>query len=104
MKRSLSEATMVVGIGIITFRLHDCRSLKGKRKVVKSIISRLRNNFNASVAEVGSNDAHQRAEIGFSVVGNDQSTINSKIDKMVNLAEDLGLAEIIDTEMEIIHL
>ena len=95
---------MVVGIGIITFRLHDCRSLKGKRKVVKSIISRVRNNFNASVAEVGSNDVHQRAEIGFSVVGNDQTIVNSKIDKMVNLAEDLGLAEIIDTEMEIIHL
>ena len=95
---------MVVGIGIITFRLHDCRSLKGKRKVVKSIISRLRNNFNASVAETGSNDMHQRAEIGFSLVGNDQAVINSKIDKMVNLAEDLGLAEIIDTEMEIIHL
>lgn len=95
---------MVVGIGIITFRLHDCRSLKGKRKVIKSIISRLRNNFNASVAEIGSNDVHQRAEIGFALVGNDQAIINSKIDKMVNLAEDLGLAEIIDTEMEIIHL
>ena len=95
---------MVVGTGIITFRLHDCRSLKGKRKVVKSIISRLRNNFNASVAEIGSNDVHQRADIGFSLIGNDQSIINSKIDKMINLAEDLGLAEIIDTEMEIIHL
>ncbi len=95
---------MVVGTGIITFRLHDCRSLKGKRKVVKSIISRLRNNFNASVAEIGSNDVHQRAEIGFSLIGNDQSIINSKIDKMINLAEDLGLAEILDTEMEIIHL
>ena len=95
---------MVVGIGIITFRLHDCRSLKGKRKIIKSIISRLRNNFNASVAEIGSNDVHQRAEIGFSLIGNDQSIINSKIDKMINLAEDLGLAEIIDTEMEIIHL
>jgi uncharacterized protein YlxP (DUF503 family) len=99
-----SEANMVVGIGIITFRLHECRSLKGKRKVVKSIISRIRNNFNASVAEVGSNDIYQRAEIGFSLVGNDKAVINSKIDKIVNLADDLGLAEIIDTEMEIIHL
>ena len=95
---------MVVGTGIITVRLHDCRSLKGKRKIIKSIISRLRNNFNASVAEIGANDVHQRAEIGFSLVGNDQAIVNSKLDKMVNLAEDLGLAEIIDTEMEIIHL
>ena len=36
--------------------------------------------------------------------GGELSNINSKLDKMVNLAEDLGLAEIIDTEMEIIHL
>ena len=95
---------MVVGIGIITFRLHDCRSLKGKRKVIKSIISRMRNNFNASVAEVGSNDIHQRAEIGFSLVGNDKALINSKIDKIFNMVEGLGLAEIIDSEMEIISL
>jgi len=95
---------MVVGIGIITFRLHDCRSLKGKRKVIKSIISRMRNNFNASVAEVGSNDIHQRAEIGFSLVGNDKTLINSKIDKIFNMVDGLGLAEIIDTEMEIINL
>ena len=95
---------MVVGIGIITFRLHDCRSLKGKRKVVKSIISRMRNSFNASVAEVGSNDIHQRSEIGFSLVGNDKALINSKIDKIFNMVEGLGLAEIIDSEMEIISL
>jgi uncharacterized protein YlxP (DUF503 family) len=95
---------MVVGTGLITLRLHDCRSLKAKRKIVKSMISRLRNNFNASVAEVGSNDIYQKAEIGFSLVGNDTALINSKIDKLFNMAEDIGLAEIVDTEMEIIHL
>ncbi|MEE8400259.1 MAG: DUF503 domain-containing protein, partial [Desulfobacterales bacterium] len=54
---------MVIGFGIMTFRLHDCRSLKSKRKIVKGIISQVRRHFDASVAEVGSNDAHQRAEI-----------------------------------------
>ncbi|HUV49455.1 MAG TPA: DUF503 domain-containing protein [Anaerolineae bacterium] len=95
---------MVVGSGIIVFRLHDCRSLKGKRTIVKSIISRLRNNFNASVAEVGSNDIHQRAEIGFVLVGNNKAVINSKIDKIFNMADELGLAEIIDSKMEIVNL
>jgi uncharacterized protein YlxP (DUF503 family) len=95
---------MVAGLGIITFRLHDCRSLKGKRKVVKAIITRLRNNFNVSAAEVGSNDIYQRAEIGFALVGNDRKLINSKIDKIFNLADELGLAEIIESEMEIINL
>ena len=95
---------MVVGIGIITLRLHECRSLKSKRKIVKSIVNQLRNKFNASVAEVGANDVHQRAEIGFSMVGNDKSLINSKLDKALNLIDMLGLAEIIDTEMELITL
>ncbi len=72
--------------------------------MVRAIVSRLRNNFNASIAEVASNDIHQRAEIGFSMVGNDNAVINSKLDKIINMAEDLGLAEIIDTEIEIIHL
>ena len=95
---------MVVGLGIITLRLHDCHSLKGKRKVVKSIIARMRNNFNVSVAEVGANDTYQRSEIGFSLVGNNRQVLNSKIDKIFNLVDALGLAEIIDTEMEIINL
>jgi hypothetical protein len=95
---------MVVGIGKIVFRLHDCRSLKDKRKIVKAITSRLRNSFNASVAEVGANDIHQRAEIGFALAGNDRMVINSKIDKMFNMADNLGLAEIIDTDMEIMSL
>jgi uncharacterized protein YlxP (DUF503 family) len=95
---------MVVGIGIITLRLHECRSLKGKRKIVKSIIGQLRNHFNASVAEVGANDIFQRAEIGVSLVGNTNNFINSKLDKLFNFVDALGLAEIIDTEMEIITL
>jgi hypothetical protein len=94
---------MVVGIGIITFKIHDCHSLKAKRKIVRSIISQIQNNFNASVAEVGANDMWQRAEVGFSLVGNDRQVINSKIDKIFNLAESLGLAELIDTEMEILN-
>jgi len=95
---------MVIGFGIITFRLHDCHSLKEKRKIIKAVISRLRNAFNASVAEVGSNDVYQKAEIGFALAGNDRMLVNSKIDKMFNFVEELGLAEVVDTEMEIINL
>jgi uncharacterized protein YlxP (DUF503 family) len=95
---------VVVGVALITFRLHECHSLKEKRRIVKAIIARLRNNFNASVAEVADNDVHQRAVIGFALIGNDQGLINSKIDKMFNLAEELGLAEVVDTEMELIPL
>lgn len=95
---------MVVGIGTFVLRLPGNTSLKGKRKVVKGVISRLRNNFNASVAEVGANDNHQRAEIGFAFVGNNRRMINSKMDKTFNLVETLQMGELIDSDMEIISL
>jgi uncharacterized protein YlxP (DUF503 family) len=95
---------MVVGVGMITFRLHDCRSLKSKRKIVKSVIGKMRSRFNLSAAETGANDIYQRAEIGFALVGNSAPLINSKIDKVFNMVDDLGLAEIVDTEMEILHI
>lgn len=95
---------MVVGTGTIVLRIPGNTSLKGKRRVVKGIVSRLQHTFNASVAEVGANNSHQRAEIGLALVGNDRRLINSKLDKALNLIETMQLAEIIDTDLEIISL
>ncbi|MCG6909670.1 MAG: DUF503 domain-containing protein [Deltaproteobacteria bacterium] len=95
---------MVIGIGVIKFRIHDCRSLKVKRSVVRAIIGRIRNRFNASVAEVGANDIYDRAEVGFALVGTDRRHINAKADKLLNMIDDLGLAEFVDSELEIITL
>ena len=47
---------MVIGIGRIKFKLYGVGSLKGKRSIVKSIIHRIQNRFNISIAEVGYND------------------------------------------------
>ena len=95
---------MVVGTGKIKFKLYGVSSLKGKRKIVKSIISRIRNKFNIAIAETEYNDSHSWTQIGFSIVGNDPRVVNSKLDKVFNMADELGLAQIVDTQMEIIHL
>jgi len=95
---------MVVGTGKIKFKLYGVSSLKEKRRIVKSLISRIRNKFNISVAEIDYNDSHLWAQIGFSITGNDSRVVNSKLDKVFNLADDIGLAQIADTQIEIIHL
>lgn len=95
---------MVIGIGKITLGVSDCHSLKDKRKIVKSMIAKVQNAFNASVAETGLNDVHQRSEIGIAMVGNDRRLINSKMDQVFEFVDTLQLAEIIDTEMEIINI
>ena len=95
---------MVLGTGKIKFRLFGVNSLKAKRKIVKSIVARIKNTFNISIAEIDLNDSHDWAVIGFAIVGNETGMVNSKIDKVFNMADELGLAMIADTHMEIIHL
>ncbi|WP_372678816.1 DUF503 domain-containing protein [Desulfosarcina sp.] len=95
---------MVVGVGHIVLRIYPCSSLKEKRKVVKAIVARIRNHFNASVAEVADNDIYQRAVIGIGLVGSDRRMINAKLDKVFNFVDGLGLAEMIDAQMEIISM
>jgi len=88
----------------VTLRMADCHSLKEKRKIIKSIISRSQNSFNASIAEISLNDAHQQALIGFALVGNDRRFVNSSMDKLVEFIENLQLANIIDSTLEIMNI
>ncbi len=95
---------MVVGTLKIEFRLHDNRSLKGKRKVVKSIVGRVRSRFNVSIAETGSNDMWQKIELGISAVGNDRRHIDSSLNHALSYIDSLCLAQIVDTQMEIFNV
>ena len=95
---------MVVGTLKIEFYLADNRSLKGKRKVVRSMVDKVKSRFNVSIAEVGSNDKWQKIELGISAVGNDRRHIDSSLNHVLGFIESLYLAEIMNTEIEIISL
>jgi uncharacterized protein YlxP (DUF503 family) len=95
---------MVVGSLKIEFRLTDNRSLKGKRKVVRSMVDKVKSRFNVSIAEVGSNDKWQKIELGISAVGNDRRHIDSSLSNILAFLESLYLAQIVHTELEIFNL
>lgn len=79
-------------------------SLKGKRKVIKSLLDRVRAKFNVSAAEVGDNDLWQKATLGLSFISNDSRFINSSMDKVLDFIERVPDAEIIDNQSEIINI
>ncbi|MFC1840681.1 DUF503 domain-containing protein [Thermodesulfobacteriota bacterium] len=95
---------MVVGTMKIELFLHDSHSLKGKRKIVKSMVGKVKHKFNVAIAEVGFNDKWQRIELGISTVGNDRRHIDSSLNNVLSFLESLCLAEIIGSTMEIINL
>ena len=54
---------MVIGICQLDLLIGDSHSLKGKRRVLKQILARVKNKFNVSIAEVGDHDLWQRARV-----------------------------------------
>jgi uncharacterized protein YlxP (DUF503 family) len=95
---------MVVGTLKIEFRIHDNDSLKGKRKIIRSMVDRVKHKFNAAVAEVGSNDKWQVIELGISTVGNDRRHVDSSLNNILTFLESLYLAEVVRSDMEILNL
>ena len=92
---------MVVGVVEIVLALPGNDSLKGKRGVVRRMVQRTRNKFNVAGAEVGDNDAHTRARLGFVTVANDRRMVNSVLEKIVSHVERMGLAEVVDSQLAI---
>lgn len=95
---------MVVGILKITLIIPGNSSLKGKRKVIKSLLDKLRSKFNLAAAEVEHNDLWQKAGLGLTLVGNDRRFINSSMDKVLDFIYRTSDAEIIDSDSEIINI
>ncbi len=84
--------------------IYENDSLKGKRRIVKSIIGKVKSRFNVAIAEVEYNDKWQRIGLGISAVGNDRGYVDSVLATVMTFIESLYLAEIIDSRIEIINV
>jgi hypothetical protein len=92
---------MIVGVCTIELYMREAHSLKAKRQVLKSIITRVKNNFNVAIAEVDYHDKWQRAVLGVAVVSTAQDHANGILSKVVNFIEAMYIAELLDYQIEI---
>ena len=94
---------MNVGICKITLRLPENQSLKGKRRVINSLRSRIHNKFNVSIAEVEDNESWQIATLGITCASNSarhvDETISAVVAAIERSREDM---EVVDHERETI--
>jgi hypothetical protein len=95
---------MIVGVAVVEIFVHESQSLKAKRGVVRSISSRLRARFNLSVSEVGGQGTWQRAVLGISMTGAEEVPLRRALEKAVGFVEATHLAQVLQTEIEIIRL
>ena len=93
---------MTVGTCRVELHLPGNHSLKGKRRVVKSIKDRVLGRFNVSIAEVDRLDDWQRATLGIACVSNDSRFVNEVLSKVVNLIEGSADALLLDYEIDLV--
>ena len=94
---------MVIGLCTIELHIAAAFSLKDKRSVLKGIISRIRREFNVSVAEVDYHDLHQSALLGVVTVSNDSAYAHGLLTHVVSWIERNRLdAELVGYEIEMI--
>jgi len=82
----------------LTFYIPYAASLKDKRQVCRSLIDKTRQRFNASVAEVGTQDVHQTLTIGIAVVSGETAHAQKSLDEIVRFMEDHTDAELTRVE------
>jgi len=93
---------MVVGVCTLQLEIPASQSLKDKRHVVKSLIARVRQTFNVSVAEVDDLDSWQYSTIGIVCVSSDRNYAQGLLDKVIDSIERSRLdAVIADYSIEI---
>jgi hypothetical protein len=103
MARSQDEG-MKVGLCLLRLRLAESHSLKEKRKVLRSVTSRIRGKFNVAIAEVDDMDNWQSITLGISCVSNNARHANEVISKVVDFIQNGHTdAELLDYEVEVLH-
>lgn len=94
---------MVIGACRVELHLPGIGSLKGKRSILKPLLSRLRREFNLATAEVAHNDARQSAEIALVTVANDPGRVHGMLERAVRWIETHHPeVQVVDWEIEVL--
>lgn len=95
---------MALQIGICSLDLHlrGMGSLKEKRRVMRSLVTRIRNKFNVSIAEIDYQDYWQRSYLGVACVSNERQYLHQVLQQVVNYIDKFPEVELGDYQIEII--
>ncbi len=91
---------MTVGVLTVRIVVRHARSLKDKRRVVQSVLTRARRQFNVSAIESGTSDSRQHARLCFALAAHDRRAAEAALQRIVNLVQQRLDAELVDFQIE----
>lgn len=93
----------VFAMVICEMHIPAARSLKEKRRVVKSFAERLRSRFNVSLAETDFQDLHQRAQLAMALVDTRFARLEEILDTIRRSADRFEDASVVRWDVELLE-
>ncbi len=93
---------VIIGIAELTIFLPEQHSLKEKRSIIQSLLKRMGNKYNASVAEIGEQDKWQKSIIGVAVIGGTTAHAHSQLQSIIRFVEGEPRLELVEVVTEVI--
>jgi uncharacterized protein YlxP (DUF503 family) len=91
----------VIGLCTLDLFMGEANSLKDKRRILKSMLEKIRSRFNVSIAEVGQQDLWQRSTVAFVCVSNERAHADQMLSAVVRFMEQMD-AQITSYQTEIL--
>ncbi len=85
---------MTIGILEVTLHIPESRSLKDRRKVVRSLKDRIRRKFNVSLAETDGQNTWQSCSVAFATVATQRAGAERELNRVLALIDSEPSAQI----------
>ena len=96
------EGRMLLGICTLNLYFPDSQSLKDKRNIIKSIKSRIGNNFNVSVSEINNYDLWKNTTLGIACIGNEKRYLDGVLNEVMKFIEYQNKLQVINFKTTIL--
>jgi len=91
---------MNIGLLRVSLFIAGATSLKDKRQVLHSMITRVKNKFNVALAEIEAQDLHQRCELGIVSINTSRSELERTLDYVLSFIESNPDCQLMQVETE----
>lgn len=91
---------MIIGVIRCELLIYDSQSLKQKRSVLKSILTRLKQNYNITVSEISYQDTWQRTELAIVSVASAKLPVERELQRVLQYIDSIPEIERTITKTE----
>lgn len=92
---------MYVGALRLELYMPQCRNLKDKRQVIRSIADRTRNRFHVAVAEIDKQHLWQVSSLGVACVSNSEYAVREMLENVERSVAAMGKAEVLESPIAV---